>query len=61
MKRNLLACALAFMTLAGCTEKENEPLYLNPELPAEKRVQDLIKRMTLEEKVAQMSQYVGVE
>ncbi|MCC8144706.1 MAG: hypothetical protein LIO97_13205 [Tannerellaceae bacterium] len=49
------------MTLAGCTEKENEPLYLNPELPAEKRVQDLIKRMTLEEKVAQMSQYVGVE
>ncbi|MCD7937499.1 MAG: glycoside hydrolase family 3 C-terminal domain-containing protein [Tannerellaceae bacterium] len=59
MKRILLSCTLACIILAGCTEKE--PLYLNPELPAEKRVQDLMKRMTLEEKVAQMSQYVGVE
>ncbi len=59
MKKNLFLCALTLMILGGCAEKE--ALYLNPELPAEKRVRDLMKRMTLEEKVAQMSQYVGVE
>lgn len=30
------------------------PLYLNPSLPVEKRVDDLVSRMTLEEKVSQM-------
>jgi len=30
------------------------PDYKNPGLPTEKRVADLLKRMTLEEKVAQM-------
>lgn len=38
-----------------------QPLYLNPKQPVEKRVVDLLKRMTLEEKIAQMCQYVGVE
>jgi beta-glucosidase len=31
-----------------------QPAYLNPELPAERRVRDLLSRMTLKEKVAQM-------
>ena len=31
------------------------PLYLNPSEPAEKRVEDLLGRMTLEEKVGQMN------
>ena len=30
------------------------PAYKNPALPVEKRVEDLLSRMTLEEKVAQM-------
>ena len=30
------------------------PAYKNPALPAEKRVKDLLKRMTLDEKAAQM-------
>ncbi|HEX8421965.1 MAG TPA: glycoside hydrolase family 3 N-terminal domain-containing protein, partial [Pyrinomonadaceae bacterium] len=30
------------------------PDYLNPQLPVERRVDDLVSRMTLEEKVAQM-------
>lgn len=34
--------------------------YLNPELPAEIRAADLLKQMTLEEKVGQMCQYVGI-
>ena len=30
------------------------PIYRNPKFPAEKRTNDLLKRMTLEEKAAQM-------
>jgi beta-glucosidase len=33
---------------------QNNPLYLNPDQPIDKRVEDLIERMTLEEKVSQM-------
>jgi len=35
--------------------------YLNPDLSVSRRVEDLLARMTLEEKVAQMCQYVGLE
>jgi hypothetical protein len=31
------------------------PIYRNPALPAAKRVRDLLSRMTLEEKAAQMT------
>jgi len=34
--------------------KENQPLYLDPKLPLETRVDDLVSRMTLEEKISQM-------
>lgn len=37
------------------------PLYLNPNAATEDRVKDLMDRMTLEDKVAQMCQYVGLE
>ena len=40
-----------FITSAGAQEL---PLYLNPDLPVEVRVDDLIGRMTLDEKVTQM-------
>lgn len=36
-----------------------KPLYKDAGQPVEKRVTDLLQRMTLEEKVAQMCQYVG--
>ena len=32
-----------------------KPIYLNPELPFQKRVEDLLSRMTLEEKIGQMN------
>ena len=35
-----------------------KPPYLNPDLPVETRVEDLLRRMTLEEKVGQMCQYL---
>lgn len=37
------------------------PDYLNSALPVETRVEDLMARMTLEEKICQMCQYVGIE
>jgi len=36
-------------------------LYLNPSHPIEERVEDLMKRMTLEDKVYQMNQFVGLD
>jgi beta-glucosidase len=47
------AVVLSFAAIfTACTEKT--PAYKNPNLPVEKRVADLLGRMTLEEKVAQM-------
>ena len=37
------------------------PLYLDPLQPTEKRIDDLMKRMTLEDKVYQMNQFVGLD
>lgn len=61
MKIRCSTAILLLLLLAGCAREGETPLYLDPQQPIEKRVEDLIKRMTLEEKVAQMSQYVGIE
>ncbi len=37
------------------------PAYLDAGLPVERRVDDLMKRMTVEEKIGQMCQYVGLQ
>jgi len=42
--------------LFACTSTR-QPKYKDPSLPIEERVSDLIKRMTLEEKVGQLSSY----
>ncbi len=42
-------------------ENEKKPLYKNPKAPINDRVKDLMSRMTLEDKVYQMCQYVGLE
>ncbi len=52
------------MTFTMCNKKENKdenPLYKDKNAPVEKRVEDLLSRMTLEEKVGQMNQFVGIE
>ena len=41
-------------------ENDNQLKYLNKDLDVEQRLDDLMKRMTLEEKVAQMTQFVGL-
>ncbi len=47
----LLLSGAAAAALAQTAEK---PAYLNPNLPAEQRAADLVRRMTLEEKASQM-------
>jgi beta-glucosidase len=59
MKRILLVVATVAV-FANSTNAQ-QALYLDSKQPVEKRVQDLLKRMTLEEKIAQMCQYVGIE
>ncbi len=51
--------ALSFTgSFASSAKKE---LYKDPSAPIKDRVEDLLKCMTLEEKVGQMNQYVGLE
>lgn len=46
-----LLCAAALLSLAPAQQK---PLYKDPAAPMEKRVDDLVSRMTLEEKISQL-------
>ena len=55
MKKYLLALACLVAMTAGAAGKKKELLpYQNPALGIEERLQDLIQRMTLEEKVGQL-------
>ena len=44
----------AALALAAPLWSQSVPVYRNPDAPLEKRVEDLLSRMTLEEKVSQM-------
>lgn len=48
------AVILLFITVTLKAQPGNIPLYKDPSQPVERRAQDLVKRMTLEEKVSQM-------
>ncbi|MEW9031834.1 MAG: glycoside hydrolase family 3 N-terminal domain-containing protein [Planifilum fimeticola] len=51
-----VALAGSHFAIATAEKPPSKPPYLDPSLPVEKRVKDLLKRMTLEEKVGQMTQ-----
>ena len=58
---------LFFISLvSSCVQKDSDsnrdssPPYKNPDLDVEKRVDDLLSRMTIEEKIGQMVQFVGI-
>ncbi len=58
----LFALLLAANTNIWCqSKKDKNPLYLNPKAPIEERVNDLVSRMSLEEKVGQISIPLGWE
>jgi beta-glucosidase len=52
----LFACAFVSAAAAQQQSAAEEPAYKNPRLPVAQRVDDLLARMTLDEKVGQMTQ-----
>ena len=57
--KNFLSSVLCLFILTACNNK-SESIYLNSNYSDQERVEDLLSRMTIEEKVAQMCQYVGL-
>ena len=45
----------------GCYDTIENPDYLNMSVPVDKRIKDLMSRMSLYEKACQMNQFVGIE
>lgn len=58
---SLLLTFFAFQTNNQTETKEKTPLYQNSKATINDRVNDLMSRMTLEDKIYQMCQYVGLE
>jgi hypothetical protein len=51
----ILLPLIPILLMVYCGQKEELPVYKNTNLPVEKRVEDLLTRMTLEEKIDQLS------
>lgn len=61
MKKSVLIGGLYFMGMAcalSAQGRKDIPLYKDAKVPVEKRIDDLILRMTLEEKILQLNQYI---
>ena len=59
--RQILTIAIMAITMNAMAGTKEQPIYKNPKASVEQRVNDLLSRMTLEEKVGQMNQLVGIE
>lgn len=57
MKKLSLVALSLFIACAGFSQKVKTPVYKDVTVAIEKRVNDLVSRMTLEEKVFQLNQY----
>src|ERR1022692_3521550 len=55
LRQSLLLFTFVGLLFSNCFSQETKPPYHNPNLPAEQRAADLVKRMTLEEKVDQIA------
>lgn len=58
---SILLLLLFTIACSAQTAQQGKPLYMNSEAPVTERIDDLMERMTLKEKVAQMCQYVGLQ
>ena len=54
MNRILIAVATLAIASVLYAQNGDKPAYLNPALPAQQRAEDLVRRMTVEEKVTQL-------
>lgn len=52
-----LASAFFVLLIAASSGYAQEPAYLNPSLSPQERAHDLVSRMTLDEKAAQLEDY----
>lgn len=59
MKKFIIQLALLFIVSTLSGQNNIVPAYKNPALPTEKRISDLIRRMTLDEKILQLNQYIS--
>lgn len=59
MRKNVIS--LLILSVVFSLPIFSQAIYKNPKAPIEKRVEDLLNRMTLEEKVGQMNQFIGLE
>ena len=60
MKKSLFVLyACVAIGMSSCSDSPD--LYKDPDRPVDERVDNLMSQMTLEEKVAQMCQYVGLK
>src|SRR5205823_12782231 len=50
-----LLLVLTSLIFPGSIRTQSSPIYLDPQQPIERRVEDLLSRMTLEEKVGQLN------
>lgn len=55
MKQSIAACGF-LLAATVCATNTTGPLYKNPDAPVDDRVADLLQRMTIEEKTAQLIQ-----
>ena len=61
MIKMIVLSAVLMLFVSFKTNKDGDPIYLDPSKSVEVRVADLMSRMTLEDKVYQMNQFVGLE
>ena len=52
-------CLVLALCSSGYSQQTTKPLYRSPDAPIQDRVQDLLNRMTLEEKVAQLESFTN--
>ena len=56
MKKNLITVLMVLLISVNTIAQENEPLYKKSNASVENRISDLLNRMTLKEKIAQLSE-----
>ena len=61
MKIKLSVISVVLLFFCSCKNETANPPYKNASLPVEQRITDLLRRMTVEEKIKQLDMYWGRE